>query len=933
MGISRIAMTACLVLLVAGLVVSPAWGAPLRQGEPTPLQYGQTVEGELSAERPSALYMFDAALGDVVTIGMQVTGGAIDPFLVLTDESSTLLATDDDSGGDEDARLTFVIPAPGRYLVQATHNGGIVPQAGGTFVLELGATVDGVEVTPRALPSPTPELAPPDLAPESATADLSTTATPLDLPLAEAPTEPTEPPAPTAEEGVTRLVALNSGDSMRDSLDRQTAFRLYWFEGHAEGDISVTPEATSSDFAPLLVLYDSAFAEVQRGPLASGMARTLPADGLYFLAVSLPDARSAGGDYGFTFSQTGLFALGRDASSIERNEPQQGTIDAAVPVAAYRFEGAAQEVITLEMARTGGDLNSYLYLLDADGNLLWSDNDSGGQNGDARLEHTLPADGHYVVVATRVGREAGTTSGSYVLTLSSDRTPTDPVESQAPALPAEYADLPQIAPGETVEGEITPAKYRDLYIFQGVRGEMIRVEMNSLNADEPDGLDPFVILLNAARIPLAEDDDIVDGVERDARLEFTLPQDAYYAIVATRFEQENGTSVGPYALTLSRVMEAETVTAEGTVPAEEPTLLDRLPATPLSANAPAQSVFEAAAALYAFESETGALIDLAVTGDEGVDPVLILADAGLREVASSGAGALTGISLPRSGPYLVLLAPRFGPVASPGAGYILALTQVAPGTAPDTEAPGVSLTGEDAVLSYGETVSGVIDDEIVSQFYTFTGSADDPVRITMRASGDSDLDCYLELRDADGNVVEANDDIDPGIIRDARINLKLPASGEYTIIASRYVGPDAPLTSGAFTLTLEMGAGEDISSAGSDQVQAMTPINYGDSVVGEINDERYLLFYLFEGAENDVVSVAANNLSGNLDSVLFLYQSTSGGWVEVAHNDDSPLGGTYEALLREVKLPATGSYLIAVTRYGMASEHTAGTFTLTLTRH
>lgn len=925
MGISRTVVITCLVLLVVGLVGGPAWASPLRQGEPTPLQYGQTVEGDLSVERPSALYAFDAALGDVVTITMQATGGAIDPFLVLTDEGGTLLATDNNSGGGEDARLTFVIPGPGRYLVQATHNGGIMPQVGGTFILQLGATVNGVEIAPSALPSPMPE---------PSGGDLTDTETPLEPPLTEAPAEPVEPSTPAAEEeDVTRLVELNSGDSVRDSLDRQTAFRLYWFEGHAEGDISVTPEATSSDFAPLLVLYDSAFAELQRGPLAGGMALTLPDDGVYFLVVSLPDARSAGGDYGFTFSQTGLFALGRDAVPIERNQPQQGTIDAAEPVAAYRFQGAAQEAIVLEMGRTGGDLNSYLYLLDAGGGLLWSDNDSGGQNGDARIEYVLPADGDYVVVATRVGREAGTTSGSYVLTLTSDRDPAAPAEVQEPVLPAEYASLPQIAVGETVEGEITPEKYRDIYVFRGARGEMVRIEMNSLNAGEANGLDPFVILLNAARIPLAEDDDIVDGVERDARLEFTLPQDAYYAIVATRFDQEHGTSTGPYTLTLTRMTEAEMVAAEGVAPTSEPTLLDRLPAAALIANAPAQSVFGATAALYAFEGEAGALVDLAVTGDEGVDPVVILADANLQEVASSGSGALTGVSLPRSGPYLVLLAPRFGPVAPTGAGYILALTQAAPGITPATESPGGVVSGDDSVLSYGETVSGVINDEIVSRFYTFTGSANDPVRITMRASGDPVLDCYLELRDANGNVVDANDDIDPGIIRDSRINVKLPASGEYTIIASRYVGPDAPLTSGAYTLTLELGAGEDIASAGSDQAQTMTPISYGDSVTGEINDEQYLLFYLFEGAENDVVSVSVKNTSGNLDSVLFLYQSTPDGWVEVTHNDDSPLGGTYEALLREVKLPGTGSYLIAVTRYGMASEHTAGTFTLTLTRH
>jgi len=93
---------------------------------------------------------------------------------------------------------------------------------------------------------------------------------------------------PAAQGDSTRLVQVTPGVSVRDTLDRQTAFRLYWFEGRAGGTLSITPESTSGDFQPLLVLYDSALAELQRGPLASGMAMDLAADDVYFLAVSLP---------------------------------------------------------------------------------------------------------------------------------------------------------------------------------------------------------------------------------------------------------------------------------------------------------------------------------------------------------------------------------------------------------------------------------------------------------------------------------------------------------------------------------------------------------------------------------------------------------------------------------------------------------------------
>jgi hypothetical protein len=201
------------------------------------------------------------------------------------------------------------------------------------------------------------------------------------------------------------------------------------------------------------------------------------------------------------------------------------------------------------------------------------------------------------------------------------------------------------------------------------------------------------------------------------------------------------------------------------------------------------------------------------------------------------------------------------------------------------------------------------------------------VRITMEATPGSSLDCYLELQGPDGAIVEANDDIDPGVVRNSLITVDLPADGTYTIVASRYVGPDAEPTTGTYRLSLEL-VGEGAASGTASQT---IPLAYGQTEVGEINDEQYLVFYVFEGSAADVVTIEINNLTGNLDSVLHLYRSAGDQWVEIANNDDSPTGGTYEALLKSVILPQTGKYLIAVNRYGLDREHTFGTFAITLT--
>ncbi len=878
-------------VMVLGWVGAPVMASPAQQDDLIPLVYGQTVDGTIDTSQPSVFYEFQATAGDVITVTMIVTGGDVDPFLVLNNADRMPLTTDDNSGGVLNARLTFVIPADGAYIIQATHAGGIPPEGGGTFSLNLTTavegTVEGTVPTTEPIPAETP-------APGS------------DIPVMQGDS--------------TRLAKLQPGATVRDTLDRQVALRFYWFEADPGAQIIITPEQLA-DFQPLIVLYNAAFVEQQRADPGAGIRTNLPDGGIYFLAVSLPDTGSAGGGYGFVFEQSVNSATSENYIDIAYGESQPGNIDANIPGVTYRFSGSAGDVITITMSRAGGDLNSYLYLLDGQGQLLFEDNDSGGDNGDARISFTLPGDGVYLIVATRLGQAQGTTSGSYLLDLSSDATTPPPpvVEETEPVLPPDYEPFPVITYGQTVQGELSSVKFMDIYVFLGTEGDPITVDLVSMNADEANGLDPLLVLLDDGRIPLTENDDIVDGVDRNSHLEFTLPRTAYYAIVATRFDQDAGTTAGPYELTLSGPGGGEATTEpEETVITTE-ALITQLTPTPLEPDTASQATFESGGALYSFEADSGTLIDLSVTTDPGLDSVLIMTDENLNEVMSSGTGALTGITIPKTGQYLIILAPRFGPVSAPGGGYILALAQV------DEQAAAPS--GPQS-MAYGDTVNGVIDDEQVSQTYTFAGSVGDQVQITMEATPGSALDCYLELQGPDGAVVGANDDIDPGVVRDSLITVDLPADGTYTIVASRYVGPDADPTSGTFRLSLEA---NNETSAASGTAPQITPLAYGETEVGEINDDQYLVFYVFEGTVGDAVTIEVNNLTGNLDSVLHLYRSDGEQWVEIANNDDSPTGGTYEAKLQSVILPQTGKYLIAVNRYGLDRERTFGTFSITLT--
>jgi len=869
-------------LVVAGGKTPPAEASPEQQDEPVTLVYGQTVDGQIDTDHPSSFYAFDAQAGDVITIAMITTGGNLDPFVVLNDANRVPLATDDNSGGGLNARLTFVIPAAGRYIIQATNAGGIPPEGGSTFTLNLTAAVD--EGTPSS----------PMVTPKAPSSDL-----------------------PTVEGDSVRLVKLQPNSTVRDTLDRQVALRLYWFEAQEGDQMAITPEQLAG-FLPLIVLYDAHFNEVGRATPGSDLRLILPEKGIFFLAVSLPDAGSAGGGYGFAFDLSSNPATSGNFIPMAYGERKQGNIDVNIPSVTYRFQGTAGDTVTITMSRVGGDLNSYLYLLDSAGQLLYEDNDSGGDNGNARIVYKLPADGEYLIVATRLGQAHGTTAGSYLLELSADAAPPQETATPEPTLPVDYQDFPVLTYGQTVQGEISTAKFMDVYVFLGSEGDSITIEMDSQNLDQPNGLDPTLFLLDDARIPLVENDDIVDGVERNARIQFTLPRTAYYAIVATRFDQQAGTSEGTYTLTLTGP--GSTTTSTGAEANVAPITL--LSPAPLAAGTPEQATFDAGAKLYSFMATAGTLADVAVTTDPGLDSVLILADQNLNEIRSSGTGKLTGITLPETGQYLLILAPRFGPADQTGGGYILALTQSGE-TATGAEPPAGS-----QVLAYGQSVSGEITDQAVTQTYTFEGKAGDRVRITMKAAEGSALDCYLELRDANGSVIDANDDIKPGAVRDSQITVELPADGMYTLIASRYVGPDAGLTTGAYTVTLE----QVETTAAQAGTSSTIPIGYGQTEVAEISDEKFLTFYVFDGTAGDSITIQVNTLSGNLDAVLHLYQASGGGWVEIANNDDSPIGGTYDPLLSRIILPQTGKYLIVVSRYGLDSEHTYGTFSITLTR-
>ncbi len=104
------------------------------------ISYGQTVSGSITAQDRFVLYAFEGQAGDSVTIGMDATGGTLDPALYLISPDNIKIAENDDivPGEDRDSLIEEItLPSSGTYYVIATHYGLDVGGTQGTFSLTL----------------------------------------------------------------------------------------------------------------------------------------------------------------------------------------------------------------------------------------------------------------------------------------------------------------------------------------------------------------------------------------------------------------------------------------------------------------------------------------------------------------------------------------------------------------------------------------------------------------------------------------------------------------------------------------------------------------------------------------------------------------------------------------------------------------------------
>jgi hypothetical protein len=372
-----------------------------------------------------------------------------------------------------------------------------------------------------------------------------------------------------------------------------------------------------------------------------------------------------------------------------------------------------------------------------------------------------------------------------------------------------------IAYGDTVTGKLDNTNYFEVWQFSGNKGDHIQIVMAG------DGqLDAYLGLLDAAsQQVLAEDDDSAGG--SDAAIEMTLPASGGYAIIATRYNFDTGTSQGKYRLTLTGGNGSPQNVSNTTSPAtsNEPVEIDNgvwyMGDIPLAQSMNGAIDPQHYAQLYSLSLDAGTNLVVAMLADNSsLDPYLVFMtengdvlaeddDSGAQIDGAGKTDAFISLTIPSSGNYYVV-ATRAGIDQGKTSGNYVLLAAI-PDNTSNTQAPvqeqpasnsdlpdGVAAMGS---IAAGEQGTGTITSDAYMHVWGFSGQAGEQITVTMRGQGG--LDAYLGIIDPNNEVIAEDDDSGGG--SDAQISIRLPESGTYVIVATRN-GIDSGTTTGNYTL-------------------------------------------------------------------------------------------------------------------------------------
>jgi hypothetical protein len=430
---------------------------------------------------PYHVWTFEGRRGEHIAIDM--TSSDFDAYLMLRDADGGAVASDDDGGEGNNARIRTVLPRDGRYRIVAT---AFATEGRGQYALVL----TGWESPPGPPPGVSGTLHP----------------------------------------GETKEGVLEPGDSI--GVDGPYEDR-WTFDAPAGSRMRI--ELRSDDFNAYLIVLgpDGRVVASDDDGLEAGQnhaavsVRSRGGGSYTALASSFGESPLTGAYRISLLPDSGTFADPGAGASIAAGETRDGRLEDGDETGSrgyqdnWTFSGRAGQIIRIDV--TSRQFDPYVRLL-RDGMPLDS-NDDGGEGTNARLSVALPATGTYTaVVSSFTENRAG---GRYQIALA------------LTTAPAGAGQIARITPGQRVSGRLEEGDrgrgdgaFEDWFEFEGRSGQVVSIEMRASE------FDAYLELRDARGEVVSENDDGL-GEGRDAFIMTALPANGRYRIVARSYGESS----------------------------------------------------------------------------------------------------------------------------------------------------------------------------------------------------------------------------------------------------------------------------------------------------------------------------------------------------------------------------------------------------------
>ncbi len=467
-----------------------------------------------------------------------------------------------------------------------------------------------------------------------------------------------------------------------------------------------------------------------------------PATAALLLALG---AAACGGDSGDSATDDGTVLVAQTGTL----GPGDSRLESGEFVDRFEVEVEVGQVLAADV--TSDAFDTYV-VIRSPGGIQSENDDYEGDTSRSRVEVPVDEPGTWVVWATSF--EPGE-SGEYQVEVRAIQG-----GAQTAMDPGVRVESGRLEPGDEV---LERGEYQDVFTFDGVAGQTALLDLRS------GDFDTYAILVSPSGRTFENDD--FEGDARRSVISEALAETGEYQVGVTSYAAGE---TGSYALRI-RLTERE--------PAAAPA--PRTESGRLAAGDDTLRTGEYADS-YTFEGSPGETLVATLTSSE-FDPYLMVRgpDADRREnddVEGRPGESEVRMTLAESGSYRVIVT-SYAP-GETGA-YALRIDRGTPDRAEQQRRDVANLPVGSSVRSALDEDDALRDTGQHRDLYVFEGEAGDGVSVRMTSQA---FDTYVQIVTPSGEVID-NDDWQ-GSLEESRIDLALPATGRYRLVATSYRARD-----------------------------------------------------------------------------------------------------------------------------------------------